>query len=177
MKTTKLLMVGVAVALSACGSLQNVNQEWCPPKEATPVPVVSKVERINLAADALFGFDKSSVSDLLPKGRATLDDLARQLSEGYVKVDRIDLIGHTDRLGSAQYNYNLGLQRAGTVRDYLKSKGVTAPMTVASEGKNRPLSTSCVASAKNRKASAELKACLQVDRRVEVKILGTRKVN
>ena len=84
-------------------------------------------------------------------------------------IDSIALTGHTDRLGSEQYNYNLGLQRAQTVKNYLQGKGVQAPISVASAGESQPVTTACTGT----RATAALKACLQPDRRVTVDISGT----
>lgn len=155
----------LALGLSACSGLSDPEYSWCPPEN-------KPTEQINLAADALFKFDKSDVKDLLPMGRKTLDELADKLKNGYATVEKIDLVGHTDRLGTEQYNYDLGLRRAETVKTYLSSGGVTAPMTTASAGESQPVTQDCVGD----KATAELTACLQPDRRVVVNITGTKKV-
>ncbi len=139
-------------------------------KPAVVAAVPAQAERINLSADALFPFDKGSSRDLLPAGKAQLDKLATALTTGYAKVERIHLVGHTDRLGNEAYNSNLGLQRAQAVKDYLQSQGVNAAMTVATAGKSQPVSQGCTGA-----NSAELKACLQPDRRVSIDIYGVKK--
>lgn len=156
----------LALGLSACSGLSDPEYSWCPPEEKKPV-----TEQVNLSADALFKFDKSATKDLLPKGRETLDDLAGKLKNGYATVDAIDLVGHTDRLGTEKYNYDLGLRRAETVKSYLVNGGVTAPITTSSAGESQPVTLDCVGD----KATAELTACLQPDRRVVVNITGTKK--
>jgi OmpA-OmpF porin, OOP family len=134
-----------------------------------PPPPAATVERVSLAADALFRFDRSGPQDLLPKGRAQLDELAAKLAAGYARIDRISLIGHTDRLGSDAYNDKLSLARANTVRAYLQGKGVTAPMTTAGRGKREQ-----VEACKGVTPRAKLIDCLQPNRRVEVLIEGVR---
>ncbi len=179
MKLTKHILTLSAISLlTACANspIRPLDISWCDnePQE----------EVINLAADALFYFDRYQTKDLLPKGKQTLDELATKLTNGYAKVDQIDLIGHTDRMGNVSYNYNLGLNRAKTVRAYLQSHGVTAPMSVASAGETQPVTNGCY----NLKApqetqdgrsmstvSEQLRSCLQPDRRVVVKILGVQK--
>ena len=163
----KLVIVSLTLALSACAGMSDVDHKWCPPD--APVPVAS-TERVNLAADALFSFDKSSSADLLPAGKATLDKLAVTLSEGYIQVDKISLVGHTDRLGDDKYNYRLGLRRSETVKLYLQSQGVTAPITTASAGETQP-TTNCPGT----ESTVTLRVCLQPDRRVVVDITGIRK--
>ncbi|MBH5328430.1 OmpA family protein [Eikenella sp. S3360] len=167
----KTLLLGSLIAgLGSPAFARDVHHRWCaeeaPVAQPAPQP---QVERINLAADALFRFNRSAAADMLPEGRATLDKLAADLINRQAHIDSIALIGHTDRLGSEQYNYNLGLQRAETVKAYLQGKGVQDPISVSSAGESQPVTTSCGGT----RATAELKACLQPDRRVTVEITGT----
>ena len=176
MKKT-FLFAALAACLSTPALAKDYIHKWCAPEEpAAPVMVAPapapQVERINLAADALFQFNRSSVKDLLPQGRATLDDLAARLVSRQAHIDSIALVGHTDRLGSEQYNYNLGLKRAETVKAYLQEKGVQDPISTRSAGETQPVTTDCYGT----RATAALKACLQPDRRVVVEITGTTSV-
>lgn len=152
MKSKLLMTVATATLLSACSSqLTDVNHKWCPPEQKVVVN-----EKIALSADALFYFDKSSSSELLPAGRKTLDELIGKITSDYAKVESITLVGHTDRLGSEHYNYKLGLRRAETVKAYLENAGIDAQISTASAGKNQPMTTDCV----GEKATKSLIACL-----------------
>ena len=136
------------------------------------VPPQAQVEILNLSADALFKFNGSSLNDLLPQGRNVLNQLASVIATGYVSVNQIHLVGHTDRLGSESYNYQLGLNRAQTVRNYLVQQGTPAEaISFASAGKSQPVTNGCY-DVKQRQA---LQACLQPDRRVTVQITGVKK--
>ena len=167
--TKTLLLTALAAGLSSQAAARDVHHRWCAEEAPVAQPVVAEpqVERINLSADALFRFNQSDAADMLPEGKATLDRLAENLVSCQAHIDGIALTGHTDRLGSEQYNYNLGLQRAQTVKNYLQGKGVQAPISVASAGESQPVTTACT------RATAALKACLQPDRRVTVDISGT----
>ena len=146
-----------------------------PLPEPAPAPVPAprvEQETINLAADALFKFDGSSVSDLLPQGRATLDQVVDAVNGNYTTINSIGVTGHTDRLGSEKYNYDLGMKRAQTVQQYLATRGIQTQMSVNSAGETQPVTTNCTGT----KATAELKACLQPDRRVTLQITGVKKV-
>ena len=167
--TKTLLLTALAAGLSSQAAARDVHHRWCAEEAPVAQPVVAEpqVERINLSADALFRFNQSDAADMLPEGKATLDRLAENLVSRQAHIDSIALTGHTDRLGSEQYNYNLGLRRAQTVKDYLQGKGVQAPISVASAGESQPVTTACT------RATAALKACLQPDRRVTVDISGT----
>lgn len=162
-----LMMTGVSLALTACAGLHNVDHKWCPPEvEANTQP---STESISLNADVLFKFDRSGINDVLQEGRTELDKLVEQLNS-YTRIDAIELVGHTDRLGSQAYNQQLSQARADTIMHYFRSRGVTAPMTAVGKGKDQPVTTDCA----GEKATAELIACLQPDRRVQVIILGIR---
>lgn len=151
-------------------------QQFMYPTETTVVqqviqnPVQNK--QFNLSADALFKFNGSSQQDLLPKGKQELKGLASTIQQGYTTVSKIHLVGHTDRLGSESYNYQLGLKRAETVRSYLIGAGVPAQViSYASAGKSQPMGNGCYDVAKGNAQHA----CLQQDRRVSVEITGVEK--
>jgi peptidoglycan-associated lipoprotein len=65
-----------------------------------------------------FGFD---TSDLSPEAQSALDEFAGQL-KGENKNVYVEIQGHTDSVGSEQYNEELGLLRAEAVRRYLNQK-------------------------------------------------------
>jgi|SRR5699024_6603297 len=166
-KTFRLLLVaGCGLALSAC-AMNDVHHRWCPPEEPEPEPQVVQ-EEITLEADALFKFDRGDRAGMLAEGRAQLDELADKLHSEYVRIERIHLVGHTDRLGPADYNQQLSLERANTVADYLRDRGIETSITTAGKGLTEPVTTGCEGDV----ATAELIACLQPDRRVEINITG-----
>jgi OOP family OmpA-OmpF porin len=144
-----------------------------PPAKEPAKPVVKAPpekllpQKINFSADALFDFDKA---DLRPDGKAMLDDLARLLQGA--KYEVILAIGHTDRIGTVQYNQRLSIRRAETVKKYLVDKGIEPNRVYAEgKGKSQPLTKPADCTVKNRKA---LIACLQPDRRVDVEVTGTK---
>jgi OOP family OmpA-OmpF porin len=133
-------------------------KEVCEPKApAAPVVAAPKPtgEKITVAADALFDFDKAV---LRPEGKA--------------KLEVILVVGHTDRIGSAAYNLKLSDRRAAAVKSYLVSKGIEANR-VYTEGKGltQPVTGD---KCKGNKATKELKACLQPDRRADIEVIGTK---
>ena len=69
--------------------------------------------------------------------RATLDKVASTLTQ-YEKT-YVDVLGHTDSVGSDAYNQTLSEQRAGTVADYLGLKGVQrARLATKGFGESQP---------------------------------------
>ena len=55
---------------------------------------------------------------------------------------KIEVQGHTDNVGSAQYNQTLSEKRAKSVRDYLVNKGVrSSQLSYSGYGLQRPIMT------------------------------------
>ena len=128
-----------------------------PPAPAPkPAPVA---EKVTLAADVLFDFDKSV---LKPEGKSKLDDLATKVKA--INLEVVIAIGHTDSIGSDAYNQKLSVRRAESVKAYLVSKGVE-PNRIYTEGKGE----------KQPVASNKIKDGRQKNRRVEIEVIGTRK--
>lgn len=86
----------------------------------------AKVERVGegivveFSDNVFFGFDKS---DLNTQSYTTLNNLTRILKK-YQDLD-VEVDGHTDNKGSADYNQRLSERRAQAVADYLKAQGIS----------------------------------------------------
>ena len=151
-----------------------IPKEICEPKAVKPADadvVVAPAkfgEKITLAADALFDFNKST---LRPEGKAKLDDVAAKADKLVLEV--VIAVGHADRIGSAAYNQKLSEKRAAAVKDYMVSKGIPANR-IYTEGKGSKQPVTKPDQCKGAK-SAKVIACLQPDRRVDIEIIGTQK--
>jgi peptidoglycan-associated lipoprotein len=103
-----------------------------PPPAAAPAP--SFADSVH---DAFFDFDKS---DIRPDAQQALDADAAYLKSN-PDVD-VQVVGHCDARGSAEYNLALGHRRADAVKNYLVSQGVDASrITTESVGKEDPFCT------------------------------------
>jgi OOP family OmpA-OmpF porin len=134
------------------------------PAAAAPKPAAQKV---TLAADALFDFNKAV---LRPEGKSKLDKLAGDIKG--IKLEVIIAVGHADRFGTDAYNQKLSEKRAEAVKAYLVSKGVE-PNRVYTEGKGEKQPITKADQCKGPK-SKKVIDCLQPDRRVEIEVIGTR---
>ena len=142
------------------------------PKAAAPAAAPTPVaQKISIAADALFDFDKAV---LRPEGKAKLDELVGKLSG--INLEVIIAVGHTDAIGTEAYNKKLSEKRAAAVKDYLVSKKVE-PNRVYTEGKGSkdPVhKDDCTKLGKKSGKNKKLVACLQPDRRVDIEVVGTQ---
>lgn len=118
-----------------------------------------------LSGDVLFAFGKSGYQDLTASGRSAVRDLASQLRSENVQPKRIQVIGHTDPIGSEASNQVLGLQRAQTVRRLLVDGGLAPSLVSASSaGSNDPVTDECYGS------RSEQVQCNAPNRRVVVRV-------
>lgn len=152
--------------------------------DAAPVNVAPEYadETVALSAQTLFGFDRDT---LRPEATETLNALAQRLSNANVQAVRVE--GHTDFMGSDAYNQALSERRANVVANYLVNRGVASTKVTAvglGESQARMTETCEAEVAKlgakvsRAKKRAALIACIEPDRRVDVKIrtLVTRQV-
>ena len=110
---------------------------------------------------ALFEFDKA---DLKPEGKEQIKAYREEAREELSRADKIKITGHTDNVGSPDYNMKLSLRRAEAVRDYLISIGVDpSKLEVKGEGMTKPVADN---STKEGRAK---------NRRVEVEVIGLEK--
>lgn len=140
-------------------------------KTAEP-PVVPAVQRYTLNADTLFAFNRGDLGGIKPNGKQELTSLAEQL-KAFDQLTAINVIGHTDRLGSADYNNKLSVKRANTVRQYMVNQGLPADK-VSADGMG---STQPVKECADDKNKAALIECLQPNRRVEIELYGVSSNN
>ncbi len=146
-------------------------------KEVVKEVPVTKVEKetptvqkytLEISADALFAFDKYQLKDMKPEGKAQIEKFASELNKVYSNVVQIDVVGHTDRLGSDDYNYRLGQRRATTVKNYLQTLGVKERIVATSKGETQPK-----VNPQNSNLTI-LKQELAPNRRVEISVTGVK---
>lgn len=103
-----------------------------------------------------FAFDSAK---LLPNAKIILDEVAESI-KGQPDM-KVEIAGHTDRIGDDAYNMQLSDRRAKSVRDYLVSKGANdANFTSKGYGETEPVATNDTAAGRAQ------------NRRVEFRILG-----
>lgn len=128
------------------------------PPVAVPAPVPT-MDKVSFSADLFFASGKA---DLQPAGKASLDDLADKLQG--INLEVIIVVGHADAVGGASANYALSLRRAEAVKTYLLTKGFSDRVYVEGKGETQPV------------ASNQTAAGRASNRRVEIEVVGTRKI-
>jgi len=130
-----------------------------PKPEAPKPPPAPVAQKVTLAADVLFDFDKSVIK---PDGKNRLDDLSQKIRG--ISLEVVIAIGHADWIGTDAYNQALSVRRAEAVKAYFVSKGIEGNR-VYTEGKGEKQP---VASNKTTEGRAK-------NRRVEIEVIGTRR--
>ncbi|NBC16330.1 MAG: OmpA family protein [Bacteroidetes bacterium] len=113
-----------------------------PAPAARPTPEVVERQLLETGlfrtVDVMFEFDRST---LLPRSEVTLDAVGEVMTK-YPSL-RIEVAGHTDSVGSEQYNQRLSERRALAVRQYLLDAFDVAPQRIlaAGFGEARPVAS------------------------------------
>jgi OmpA-OmpF porin, OOP family len=119
-------------------------------------PITSCGTTITLSDSVLFDFDQSVVR---PDAAAVLDSLGAALRD--LDVRSAEIGGHTDALGSDDYNRDLSTRRAQAVVDALGQRQVRTALAAQGFGESRPVAPN-TAEGKDNPAGREL------NRRVEI---------
>ena len=113
---------------------------------------------LDIPGDVTFATDSARIR---PQFYQTLDQVAATLNQ-YTDTS-INIVGHTDSTGSADYNQRLSEDRARSVADFLTGQGVYPPrINIGGAGETMPKATNATAAGR------------QENRRVELTIVPTR---
>jgi OOP family OmpA-OmpF porin len=147
-----------------------VQREVTPPPPPPPAPTPAAAPKrcdatVTFQNEEVFPFTKS---ELTPAARARLDrDVVAKLAT-CARIEAVVIEGHTDRLGSHQYNQKLSERRAESVKAYLVGKGAD-PDRIETLGMGKTVPAKFCPDIDKR---AELIACLAPNRRAIVAIKG-----
>ena len=157
-----------AMAIHECDPDLVKKEEVAAAPAPAPVPSPTTApEKITFSADALFDFDSAK---LKPNGIQSLNEFVHGIQD--VKYDLIIAVGYADRIGSDDYNKNLSVRRAESVKAHLVSRGIEpSRIFVDGKGEANPVTGSSCVGDKRTKALID---CLSPDRRVEIEVAGTR---
>jgi outer membrane protein OmpA-like peptidoglycan-associated protein len=158
--TTRGAIIGAAVG-GAAGALigHQMDQRAKEIQQNVPGAIVERVGegiQVTFPSGLLFDFD----SDVVRSSAATnLNELARNLSK--YGDSNLMIAGHTDAVGSSDYNQGLSERRARAAARYLTAQGVTTYIATVGLGEREPI------------ASNTTEAGRQQNRRVEIAIYAS----
>jgi outer membrane protein OmpA-like peptidoglycan-associated protein len=135
-------------------------QPVVPAVKEAPARVVFTPKRIDIKEEIKFQHNSDVLTD---SATGLLDEIASVIKKNRGRFARIRIEGHTNELGSDQYNLMLSKMRASSVREYLMSRGLKqGELDYVGYGKRKPKQTEGILSHE---------ATLAVNRRVEFKVL------
>jgi len=108
-----------------------------PPPAPAPAPAPAPEPEVVFEFDAtvLFAFDSA---ELRPEAERALNEAADTLAPRD-EIILIEVAGHTDSIGTDEYNQDLSERRARSVADYLAARGIDRDrMRVVGYGESRP---------------------------------------
>jgi outer membrane protein OmpA-like peptidoglycan-associated protein len=155
-------VVGAAIGAAAGGAIgHRMDQQQKELQQIPGVEVTRPAENeiaVRLTNDILFDFNSAG---LRPESQQTLRDLAGNFQR--YPDETVTVEGHTDNVGSPEYNQGLSERRAYSVRDYLVNQGVTpSRVTAIGLGETQPKTTNDTPEGR------------QLNRRVEIHIRATQ---
>jgi outer membrane protein OmpA-like peptidoglycan-associated protein len=137
--TARGAIIGAAVG-GAAGAIigHQMDQKAKEIQQSVPGATVTRVgEGLVVTFDSGILFDFNSDA-LKPAARSNLDNLADNLAS--FGDSKLVLVGHTDSVGTAQYNQTLSERRARSVGTYLITKGVpSVRVEAAGRGESEPI--------------------------------------
>jgi uncharacterized repeat protein (TIGR01451 family) len=126
------------------------------------------VNRTNVISFELTGasFDTNKAT-LKASARRVLDEVVRTLKKH--PDERVVVRGHTDSTGDWEWNRELSLRRANSVRSYLIAAGISPDQLIAEgRGASSPVATNATAAGRARNRRVEIKALLEDTDRARV---------
>src|SRR5687768_9224329 len=153
-----------AIAGGAIGSYMDKQEKELREKtRGTGVEVVRQGDelQLNMPAGITFAFNSSAVQ---PQFEGTLNQVAQTLAQ--YNQTYIDVLGHTDSVGSDAYNQTLSEQRAASVANYLAAQGVNrARIATRGYGETQPVASNDdeVGRAQNRRVNIRVVPVTQQD--------------
>lgn len=107
-------------------------------EKAAPTPKKPKFSEAfdekSISLQVLFEYDSDALTS---RAKIQLDPVGRALASGELKGLRFKIEGHTDVVGSEEYNIDLSRRRANTVKQYLIHQYGIAASALEIEGKGK----------------------------------------
>jgi OmpA-OmpF porin, OOP family len=111
--------------------------------------VVRPAAQVDLQTETFFEFNKA---ELTAHGKSEIDNYIKALTSRSLLPFSFRIVGHTDDVGSHEYNDDLSRRRANAVRDYMVLRNVDPRrLDVSGEGKRKLKNPANPAGSENRR--------------------------
>ena len=127
---------------------------------AAVAPQTKSTRTVTIGGDAFFATNKSTFRQ---EAQPELEKFAARV-RNVSSVDAVQITGHTDNTGAANYNQKLSEQRAATVKDFLVKNGVDpSKITILGKGETSPIADNKTSDgrAKNRRVEIMVKGAVE----------------
>ena len=148
-------ILGASTGYLICRAMQKEEAPPPPPPpapKAAPAPPPAPVEERIVLRGVNFDFDKSEIR---PDAAVILDEAASILNANPGRS--VGVAGHTDSVGTDEYNQTLSESRAASVKDYLVGKGVDGSrLSTSGFGESNPIASNDTADGRSLNRRVEL---------------------
>lgn len=146
--------LGLMATLAGCSSSEEVAEPPATTQTEAPAPVMAPV---SLSADLLFDFDSATLK--------TTDAIDEAVSKATTEnLQSITIVGHTDSVGTDEYNQKLSEERAQAVADYLTDKGFDASLiSVSAEGEASPVADNDTTEGRAQNRRADVSVTVEIE--------------
>jgi OOP family OmpA-OmpF porin len=139
-------LIGTLLGHYICDPVDEPVAQAAPP---APPPAGTEIAEIK---GTHFAFDSARLTS---EGEAILDQAVGVMNE-HPSIN-VSVEGHTDSVGSDQYNLGLGQRRADSVESYLVSRGISASrLSTVSHGESKPVASNDTAEGRAENRRVEL---------------------
>lgn len=136
-----------------------------PAQSVATIPAPKRCDfTFTLENDQTFVFNKAILSNA---AKRRIDDEVSSKLAACTKVENVMITGHTDSIGTQQYNKKLSEKRAGTVAAYLRNKNTALNVQTFGAGESQPIKDCNVKLDRN-----QLVECFAPNRRVVIQVKG-----
>jgi len=154
--------------------LDNIVLKKVPPILPIPVDkndlrfVLLKQDKLIVLHNIYFEFDKA---DLHPRSDKELQQLVAILNAD--PMMEIEIIGHTDDMGTKEYNLKLSTLRAQSVKNYLVENNINSTrLVITGKGNAEPMATNATEAGRQKNRRIEFRI-LKINKNAPTKISGT----
>jgi len=133
---------GVLDSADKCPTVYARTPDGCPVVEAAPAPVpvpapATEPAPMVILGDVNFAFDSAV---LKPNAKENIDKAVAHIQK--MSDETFELLGHTDSIGTEEYNLGLSQRRADAVRNAMIELGVAPErLTARGYGESKPIAT------------------------------------